>query len=848
MSESLEVLSTPFTGSTGTSDLPGGDLEGIEPALAEVLAGILHVKRASVDSNFFDDLGADSLVMAQFCARVRKRADLPAVSMKQVYQHPTIRQLAASLTEPAPSPVEALVAPRTEAVEPQGTPHFFLCGALQLLAYLVGAYLATLLAVRGYSWISAGSGPIEIYLRSVAFGAGSFVGLCILPILAKWLLVGRWKPQQIRIWSLAYFRFWFVKTVINMNPLARVAGSPLYVLYLRALGAKIGRGVVILSRAVPACTDLLTIGDHTVVRKDCSLSCYRAHAGLIQTGPVSIGSGVFVSEATVIDIDTSIGNGAQLGHRSSLHNGQAIPDGEHWHGSPAQRTEVDYRRVEPAPCGQLRRAVFTVVELLSMLLVTLPLAVGGVTIFLAAFPTVSAVFGSGAVDFTSLVFYRDVVVASLVVFFGSLIIGLLFMITVPRLLNLALEPEKVYPLYGFRYGAHRAVTRWTNSTFFTGLFGDSSYIVHYLQWVGYKLAPVQQTGSNFGTNVAHENPYLTSIGRGTMVADGLSIMNVDYSDTSFRVCRVSIGPRNFLGNSIAYPPGGRTGDNCLLATKVMVPIDGRVREGIGLLGSPSFEIPRSVERDATFDDLLTTGELGRHLAAKNRYNVRTMGLFLFVRWFSVFVVTLFAVIGGEYYGSYGTAAVAAASIAIVAFNLAYSILVERAVMGFGALSPKFCSIYDPYFWRHERLWKLLAHPKMFDGTPFKVPIWRLLGVRIGRRVFDDGCGIPERTLVTIGDGCTLNMGSEIQGHSQEDGAFKSDRITIGAGCTLGVGALVHYGATLGDGAVVAPDSFVMKGTQVAACTTWAGNPAREIRSPHLDTAARRPVLTGGPRL
>ena len=33
----------------------------------------MQVERVSVDSNFFDDLGADSMVMARFCARVRKR-------------------------------------------------------------------------------------------------------------------------------------------------------------------------------------------------------------------------------------------------------------------------------------------------------------------------------------------------------------------------------------------------------------------------------------------------------------------------------------------------------------------------------------------------------------------------------------------------------------------------------------------------------------------------------------------------------------------------------------------------------------------------------------------------------
>ena len=61
----------------------------VAEALAEVLAEVLGVEQVSVDAHFFDDLGADSMVMAQFCARVRKRADLPSVSMKDIYQHPT---------------------------------------------------------------------------------------------------------------------------------------------------------------------------------------------------------------------------------------------------------------------------------------------------------------------------------------------------------------------------------------------------------------------------------------------------------------------------------------------------------------------------------------------------------------------------------------------------------------------------------------------------------------------------------------------------------------------------------------------------------------------------------------
>jgi len=102
-----------------------------------------------------------------------------------------------------------------------------------------------------------------------------------------------------------------------------------------------------------------------------------------------------------------------------------------------------------------------------------------------------------------------------------------------------------------------------------------------------------------------------------------------------------------------------------------------------------------------------------------------------------------------------------------------------------------------------------------------------MGVRIGKRVFDDGVHIPERTLTTIGDDCVLNNGSKIQCHSQEDATFKSDRTTIGAGCTIGIGALVHYGVTMGDGSVLAADSFLMKGEEVPAHGLWGGNPARE---------------------
>jgi hypothetical protein len=59
---------------------------------------------------------------------------------------------------------------------------------------------------------------------------------------------------------------------------------------------------------------------------------------------------------------------------------------QRWHGSPAQRTEVDYRTVDPTECGTLRRVVYPVVQLLMVLVVFLPLAIGAVSMLDGAEP------------------------------------------------------------------------------------------------------------------------------------------------------------------------------------------------------------------------------------------------------------------------------------------------------------------------------------------------------------------------------------------------------------------------------------------------------------------------------
>jgi non-ribosomal peptide synthetase-like protein len=119
--------------------------------------------------------------------------------------------------------------------------------------------------------------------------------------------------------------------------------------------------------------------------------------------------------------------------------------------------------------------------------------------------------------------------------------------------------------------------------------------------------------------------------------------------------------------------------------------------------------------------------------------------------------------------------------------------------------------------------------RLFAGTPFKSLIWRLAGARIGRKVYDGGCIMTDRTLVEIGDYANLNEVSVLQAHSLEEGVFKSQHVRIGKACTLGPAAFAHYGVTMGDHSVLDADSFLMKGEVLDPHTVWCGNPAKLYR-------------------
>lgn len=787
-----------------------------EKALSSALAGVLGMDRISVGDHFFDDLGAHSLLMARFSAELRGQCDLE-VSMRDIYLHPTIAQLSEHLGADS-SPKDARINHQESRVASDA--EYYGCAALQLSYYLGYLILSLGILAEGVTWMASAASLPATYGRVVGFAAFTFALLTVVSIGAKWILIGRWSEEPIPIWGRGYFRFWVVKQLIRTSPMVFFKGAPLYNLYLRLLGARIGRNVVIYSRVVPVCTDLIEIGDNSVLRKDSILMGYRAQSGYIVPGATRIGRNAFVGEAAVLDIDTVMEDGTQLGHASSLHAGQRVPAGERYHGSPAQKTSSNYCRVEGRPCGAARRALYSMFQVLSLFLLSVPVPYLMALYLYRLFPASLDKSLSGAAV--------ALLPVSSFTFVGLLAFGLFVIAVVPRVLNLLLKPDETYVLYGFHYVVFRLIFRMSNSRLFNVIFGDSSFIVYYLKLIGYNLCKVVQTGSNFGTSQKHDIPFLCEVGTGTMVSDGISFINAQIGNSSFRLSKASIGEANYVGNDIYFPAEARTGKNCLLATKVLIPVEGEIRENTGLLGSPCFEIPRATSRDRRIAHIDTSMRAER-LRRKNISNLATVASFLFFQWLYLYTVLLFGMMGWRLYYSYGVLGLTATTSAILIFTIFYFVMLERLGRGFRKLRPRVCSIYDTYFWNViERYWKFGESVliELFKGTPYKTLIYRWLGVTVGKKVFDDGCQVTEKTLAVIGDYCTLNEASVMQAHSLEEGVFKSDYIKIGKGCSIGCHAFVHYGVEMGDNVILDPDSFLMKGEVPKSHSIWRGNPAK----------------------
>jgi len=144
-------------------------------------------------------------------------------------------------------------------------------------------------------------------------------------------------------------------------------------------------------------------------------------------------------------------------------------------------------------------------------------------------------------------------------------------------------------------------------------------------------------------------------------------------------------------------------------------------------------------------------------------------------------------------------------------------------------------LWSTFVWRNELINALHEHLAVpflvgaLTGTPFISWYFRLLGARVGRRVYIETTDFSEFDLARIGDEAALNSECTVQTHLFEDRVMKMDFVNIGAQCSVGASSLVLYDTRMEAGARLGPLSLLMKGEALPAGTAWAGSPARVDR-------------------
>ena len=115
-------------------------------------------------------------------------------------------------------------------------------------------------------------------------------------------------------------------------------GSPVWSWYLRANGARVGRGVYVNSLKVGD-HNLLEIGDGAVIGSDAHVSGHVVEHGRLLTGRVRIGARAVVGLQSMIAIDVDVGADAQVAALSVVPKHARLEAGATYGGVPARRLD-----------------------------------------------------------------------------------------------------------------------------------------------------------------------------------------------------------------------------------------------------------------------------------------------------------------------------------------------------------------------------------------------------------------------------------------------------------------------------------------------------------------------------
>ena len=203
------------------------------------------------------------------------------------------------------------------------------------------ATLAALQAIAlrvGYGWTALAGGVVLLI-------AGAIAG-CVA-VAAKWLVVGRIRNDEHPLWSSFVWRNevadTFVETVAAPWFARAASGTPVMNLWLRALGAKIGRGVWCETYWLPE-ADLVTLGDGSTVNRGCVVQTHLFHDRIMRMDSVVLEQGATLGPHCVALPASRIGAGATVGPASLVMRGDEVPPSTRWQGNPIAPWQVSRKR------------------------------------------------------------------------------------------------------------------------------------------------------------------------------------------------------------------------------------------------------------------------------------------------------------------------------------------------------------------------------------------------------------------------------------------------------------------------------------------------------------------------
>lgn len=181
-------------------------------------------------------------------------------------------------------------------------------------------------------------GPLGL---SMALGMGYFVSggaLLFWCALFHHLMLMHLKPGRHKLTSLQAFR-WASASSLYMLVKFTVGDffmiTPLGTLYLKILGAKIGKNVMINSKYLHD-HGLLEIGDGCLIGGDAVMSAHVAEGGHLVLSPIKLGQNVLISQKAVLMPGVEVGDNSIVAAGAIVLKDTKIPANEIWGGVPAK--------------------------------------------------------------------------------------------------------------------------------------------------------------------------------------------------------------------------------------------------------------------------------------------------------------------------------------------------------------------------------------------------------------------------------------------------------------------------------------------------------------------------------